>query len=188
MQNSFLPTIIDIFLFITCLEMVFYLVERVINARFAKEKNELVKSLYPDLSKEELKFRRITLNNYSRIHLNSSLNNNINTVSTIIFFISIIATVTCVFTDNYSGICFGLALMFFFISIFALNGPNFQKQQIFWQNYLNEHPDNPLMVVLTPTEAKHSKLIKFWKFNAFFRIFCAFYALYVGYMLFQLNL
>lgn len=188
MQNSFLPTIIDIFLFITCLEMVFYLVERVINARFAKEKSEIVKKAYPNLSEKDLKFRSITLSNYSRIHLNSSFKNRSTIILGILLFASMVGIIMCVFSDNYSGICFGIAGMFFLASLIALSGPNFQKQQIFWQNYLNEHPDNPLMVVLTPIEPKYSKLIKFWKFNAFFRIFCAFYALYVGYILFQLNL
>lgn len=188
MQISYSPIIINFFLFIICLEMVFYLIERLLNAKFAKEKNEQVKSLYPDLSKKELKLRNINLANYFKIHLNSSFTNSINTLSILIFLVSMAATLLCAIFDHFSGLCFSLGLMLFFMSIFALNGPSFQKQQTFMKKYLTENPDNPLMVVPTTIEPKHLKLIKFWKFNAFFRIFCAGYAFYVGFMLYQLNL
>lgn len=52
-------------------------------------------------------------------------------------------------SKNIIGIGLCLAIFDFFLAILYLSTPNTKKERAFWENYLNEQPDNPLMILLT---------------------------------------
>ncbi|WP_165005296.1 MULTISPECIES: hypothetical protein [unclassified Enterococcus] len=187
MQTIFSQIIINIFLFLLIVEIILSILDRVIVNILKKEKSRSIQAIFPELSKEELKFRRESLASYYKINSNNSFRIKIGYFFMIVLLIAIVATTICAFSDNYSGICFGLAALFISMGMISLSAPTYQNAQAFWKKYLIENPDNPLKFVLLP-DKKDLKYVKFSTINSYFRIFCGLYSLLVAIMLFQQNL
>lgn len=105
----------------------------------------------------------------------------------LVLVIALVSTGISAFSDNYSGMCFGLAAMFVSMGMITLCGPTYKTVQTFWKNDLIENPDNPLKFILL-LDKKDLRYIKFTTINSYFRIFCGLYALLVAFVLLQQNL
>lgn len=167
--------------------MTLSIVDRIIVRILLKEKHKSMQATFPELSKEDLKFGRESRHSYFKNYYHKSFINKLGNLFLILLLIGLVATGICAFSDNYSGICFGLATVFFSMGMVTLSAPSYLKAQAFWKNYLKENPDNPLKYVLLPDE-KDLKYVKFATINSYFRIFCGLYSLLVAIMLFQQNL
>lgn len=180
------PIIVGAYLFSVCLAVLLIFIERLLTSSATKRKNKIVKETYPNLSKKDLAFRKANLLSYYRIYSDSFLSN----LATALYGITLLVFVaTCVaaFTASSSGFYFGLGLVLFLMALISLILPSSRKSQTFWENYLQEHPDNPLMVIIFPTKNDRNILV-FAKISALFRLFCSFFSFYLAYCLFQFNL
>lgn len=180
------PIIVGAYLFSVCLAVLLIFIERLLTSSATKRKNKIVKETYPNLSKKDLAFRRANLLSYYRIYSDSFLSN----LATALYGMTLLVFVaTCVvaFTASSSGFYFGLGLVLFLMALISLILPSSRKSQTFWENYLQEHPDNPLMVIIFPTKNDRNILV-FAKISAVFRLFCSFFSFYLAYCLFQFNL
>ncbi|WP_227644867.1 hypothetical protein [Enterococcus faecium] len=90
----------------------------------------------------------------------------------------------CYFSGNIVGTIFSLAIFIFLSSLLQFLKPNIEKQQTFWKNYLKQHPDNPLKVIILPME-KNIKLAKQLKLRALFSILLVAYLLFMVGVLFS---
>lgn len=183
MQMIFFPIVLNIFILLIVIEIILSIVDRVIVSILSKEKSKSIQATFPELSKEDLKFRKESLYSYYKTHYTKSFRNKLGNFFMILLLIGLVATGICAFSDTYSGICFGLAAVFFSMGMVTLSAPSYLKAQAFWKNYLKENPDNPLKYVLLPDE-KDLKYVKFATINSYFRIFCGLYSLLVAIMLF----
>lgn len=180
------PVLVVAYLFSVCLVVVFIFVEKLLTTSATKRKQEIVKATYPNLSKKDLAFRKANLLSYYRIYSDSFLSN----LATALYGMTLLVFVaTCVvaFTASSSGFYFGIGLVLFLMALISLILPSSRKSQTFWENYLQEHPDNPLMVIIFPTKNDRNILV-FAKISALFRLFCSFFSFYLAYCLFQFNL
>ncbi|MBO0448702.1 hypothetical protein JZO76_04050 [Enterococcus sp. MJM12] len=181
------PIIVGAYLFSVCLAVLLIFIERLLTSSATKRKNKIVKETYPDLSKKDLAFRRANLLSYYRIYSASSLNSKIIVALYLVLFLVFGITCVIAFTPSTSGFYFRIGLVLFLMAIITLILPDRRKSQTFWENYLQEHPDNPLMVIIFPTKNDRNILV-FAKISAVFRLFCSFFSFYLAYCLFQFNL
>ncbi|MGN8982202.1 hypothetical protein ACTNBL_07670 [Enterococcus villorum] len=104
---------------------------------------------YPNLSTNDLNYRRVTLANYQRFYFTeNSRKIKLKMISSLGVFITVGALISWVVSKNTIGIGLCLVLFDFFLAILYLSTPNTKKERTFWENYLNEHPDNSLMILL----------------------------------------
>ncbi|EOH88763.1 hypothetical protein [Enterococcus villorum] len=111
--------------------------------------DNLVRKNYPNLSTNDLNYRRVTLANYQRFYFTeNSRKIKLKMISSLGVFITVGALISWVVSKNTIGIGLCLVLFDFFLAILYLSTPNTKKERTFWENYLNEHPDNSLMILL----------------------------------------
>ncbi|OQO70539.1 hypothetical protein BH747_05825 [Enterococcus villorum] len=111
--------------------------------------DNLVRKNYPNLSTNDLNYRRVTLANYQRFYFTeNSRKTKLKMISSLGVFITVGSLISWVVSKNIIGIGLCLAIFDFFLAIFYLSAPNTKKERAFWENYLNEQPDNPLMILL----------------------------------------
>ena len=111
--------------------------------------DNLVRKNYPNLSTNDLNYRRVTLANYQRFYFTeNSRKIKLKMISSLGVFITVGALISWVVSKNTIGIGLCLVLFYFFLAILYLSTPNTKKERTFWENYLNEHPDNSLMILL----------------------------------------
>jgi hypothetical protein len=112
--------------------------------------DNLVRKNYPNLSTNDLNYRRVTLANYQRFYFTENLRKTkLKMISSLGVFITVGSLISWVVSKNIIGIGLCLAIFDFFLAILYLSTPNTKKERAFWENYLNEQPDNPLMILLT---------------------------------------
>lgn len=134
--------------------LVVFFVVLLIQARTIKQKNKAkekrVLEAFPELTELDLKYRTVALSNYLRYYLFTSKQRAWYTLSILGAFTLIVGGMSSIFlTDkNYIGFfCFAIA--YYFIIIFRMNQPSVKKQLEFWKNYLIDHPENYLNVLVT---------------------------------------
>lgn len=153
-------------------------------ARSDKEKTRL-KERYPNLSDKDFKYRKQCITNYSKIYFNGYSNFNLVVFFTILFLVTIGVLIGLMLSNNLYGVYICVALLFFYLSAIALSTPKPDKEHAFWRNYLETHPDNPLMIVLCPIE-QTNKLVRSVRLAGIFHLICGLDALFIAYMIFSL--
>ena len=106
MQIIYSTIILTIYLLVLVLEIILTVVERLIYIAFRKEKLQIVKETYPNLSENDLKFRRMSLYNYQRIYFDNSNRNKIRYIMTIMLIFIIIGTAGSILSDSFSNMFF----------------------------------------------------------------------------------
>ncbi|EMF0156236.1 hypothetical protein [Enterococcus hirae] len=129
--------------------MKFTIVQHRLNFR----KKQYIKKSFPKLTKKDLKYRQIKIFNYQQLYLNSGLKHNLQMTALIGSFIGMIAMFIIAFFTKDVNLSFVLlSLTFCLISIFILTQPSLKERNSFWNDYLEEHPDNPLNVCSFPLD------------------------------------
>lgn len=109
--------------------------------------------MFPELSKEDLKLRKTAIINYQNMYLNTTFKRGIQMLLTVALLASIIgALVTSMLYQDFSTSFLFIIGLTFCIILLSIIAPSSQKQTQFWENYLNQHPDNPLKIVLLDRE------------------------------------
>lgn len=141
----------NILMLLSFVLLILTIIRKMILTTIKKKQTELVKEQYPHLSRDDLKFRETSIINYYKIYSKgffSSLK--------LQYFLSYLLLMTlgiaigCLYSYNYLGSYFCVALIAFYCVIICLTFSKISSKQLFWTNYLKEHPENPLMVVLFP--------------------------------------
>ncbi|EOS8035857.1 hypothetical protein DSH54_RS03405 [Enterococcus hirae] len=118
-----------------------------------KKKKNKVSEMFSELSKEDLKLRKTAIINYQNMYLNTTFKRGIQMLLTVALLASIIgALVTSMLYQDFSTSFLFISALTFCILLLSIIAPSSQKQTQFWENYLNQHPDNPLKIVLLDRE------------------------------------
>ncbi|WP_165005295.1 MULTISPECIES: hypothetical protein [unclassified Enterococcus] len=129
--------------------MKFTIVQHRLNFR----KKQYIKEKFPELTKKDLQYRQIKIGNYQQLYLNSDFKYKLQMTALVGSFIGMIAIfIIALFTKDGNLSLLLLSLTFCLISIFILTQPSLEERNRFWNDYLEEHPDNPLKVSLMPLE------------------------------------
>lgn len=109
--------------------------------------------MFPELSNEDLKLRKTAIINYQNMYLNITFKRGIQMLLTVALLASIIGVlVTSMLYQYFSTSFLFIIALTFCILLLSIIASSSQKQAQFWENYLNQHPDNPLKIVLLDRE------------------------------------
>lgn len=114
---------------------------RVVNKKILKES-------YPELSKDDLKTRRIEINHYQYLHIKTKVSKTVIGVIAVLVVLFMAGVVSFALALNFRAMVFccgvGLSLLGLFMQLYF----NFDVKQDFWRKYLEDNPENSLKVVL----------------------------------------
>ncbi|WP_314576014.1 hypothetical protein [Enterococcus gilvus] len=107
---------------------------------------KILSDLFPEMSKEERKRRRLEISHYESMHLARGFRRTLGVWLAFLTVVFMAAVISFSFTMNVSAmvICCGVSLICF--GLFAVNMPTVHVQEKFWEDYLKENPANPLKV------------------------------------------
>ncbi len=169
--------ILNFLLIVMFLALIYTVVLRKTNKAAKDEEKRLIKEKYPHLSDKDMKYRETCINQYIRIYSDSYAKQyKFFSFFSLMIFLTFGALFVYLASANPLGSNFCLSLLLLFISGVALSRPNYEVQQNFWKDYLEKHPDNPLMVVLSSPE-KSKKSIKSAKILGFYFLICGLFSL-----------
>ena len=97
-------------------------------------------------------------------------------------FITVGEGIGLIISDNFIGEYISLGLLFIYISVIALSTPKPDKEHAFWMDYLETHPDNPLMVILRPLETMN-KVVRSVRLLGILNLICGLYAFFIAYLI-----
>lgn len=176
----------DILLIIFCvllfLNFVFVILRGRRNKTRSDKEKAVLKEKYPDLSDKDLKYRKECITAYSKIYFNGYSNLKLVVFLAFLILITLGVAIGLVISDNLIGEYICLGILFVYISIISLSTPNPDKEQAFWMDYLETHPDNPLMVVLHPLETVN-KMVRSARLLGILNLICGIYAFFIAYII-----
>ncbi|MFS0985006.1 hypothetical protein [Enterococcus durans] len=146
------------------------------------EQNALLKERYPDLSDKDLKYRQECIRTYFKIYFTGYSNFKLVIFLTLLLFITVGVGIGLIISDNFIGEYISLGLLFIYISVIALSTPKPDKEHAFWMDYLETHPDNPLMVILRPLETMN-KVVRSVRLLGILNLICGLYAFFIAYLI-----
>ncbi|WP_165005294.1 MULTISPECIES: hypothetical protein [unclassified Enterococcus] len=150
---EFTETNFPFLMIIMCISLFRIIQLRISTVKLLSKRITEVKSKYPELTKKHLKYRQNQIVKYQRVHFNSKLRNISQSILSFGTIIGIIgALFILIFTKTIALSCLLLALSGYFVSVLLLSRPSMNESYIFWNNYLERNPDNPLKIVLLPKE------------------------------------
>lgn len=178
--------VINIFEIIIAVCIVLVFIRTLMVKKIKAANRAALKERFPDLSTKDLKYRRTNINNYYHAYAQDPWNN-ITIIFTLIILVTIGVIIGTLISDNLVSTYVAMAIFSLSISIVLLFTPKYEKQVDFWSNYLDEHPDNPLMVLLMPSK-DYRKIIVISKITGIAYFCLGFYMLFLAYIIFTLNL
>lgn len=181
MENK-VELVLSVFIFLSIIFSIWSLQINKLKKNVKNEKEKLVKMQYPDLTVTDKKYREACIREYYQHYfIKFPRSYNFIFVMTVVVIGIIIG---CYFSSNIVGACVSLAIYIFLSSLLQFLKPSIEKQQVFWENYLEKHPDNPLKVILFPME-KNIRLAKQLKLRALCSILLVAYLLFMAGVLFS---
>lgn len=116
------------------------------------ERELRVREKYPEMTESDLKFRRSEINNYLSHYLMKGFKRYIwlsAAIGAVLFLIT-----GFVFLFMMEGYIFGILYAFVFYSAALCYKcyPNYMEQALFWKDYLEKNPENPLKIDPAPED------------------------------------
>lgn len=121
---------------------------------FRSDQEMRLREKYPEMTERELKFRRSEISNYLSHYLMKGFKRYLwimAVIGAIIFFIA-----AFIFLFKMEGYIFGVLYAFVIYSAALCYKcyPTYMEQAIFWKDYLEKNPENPLKIDPSPEESQ----------------------------------
>lgn len=149
-----------------------------------KEKKRLVEELYPDLTAADKNYRKTSINNYFNSYF-KNLSKFYLAIPYITVIVMILIIICIIHINSWGiwGLFLCLSILMILSSLYIWLTPSLEKQQAFWEDYLQKNPDNPLKVVLFPIE-KRNQAVKIDNLRALYFFFWGIYTLFMAIVMF----
>ncbi|MFD2390896.1 hypothetical protein [Enterococcus gallinarum] len=142
-----------IVLIITIISLIMIMKFAVVQHKLNFKRKKIIKEKFPELTKKDLKYRQIKIYNYQQLYLNSTFKHTLQMTSLVGTLIGVTAMLIVTLLSKNTLLVFLLASFTFgLISVFILTQPSLEERKRFWNDYLEEHPDNPLKFYFFPLE------------------------------------
>lgn len=143
--QSFIRVILILLIVLNSIVLFYYLRQ---NKQSNKTNKQRFMQRYPEIDEKAYKLRQQNIGNYQRVYLSSRYTwyMRLAVLALVVFLASGILAVLDYFSLSIQMI--GTCFILFGISLIML--PSFKTQIDFWQNYLTEHPENDLKIIISP--------------------------------------
>lgn len=144
-MQSFIRVILILLIVLNSIVLFYYLRQ---NKQSNKTNKQRFMQRYPEIDEKAYKLRQQNIGNYQRVYLSSRYTwyMRLAVLALVVFLASGILAVLDYFSLSIQMI--GTCFILFGISLIML--PSFKTQIDFWQNYLTEHPENDLKIIISP--------------------------------------
>lgn len=143
-------------LIIAAISLVIAIIQQKMQLKRKAVEDKIVQEAYPHLSTLDRQYRQGAQSVYQKFYFGKKITKLKLKLLLIVIMLFVLGIfIGCILSDNWFSSYLYLAILLFLSLLLALvsyTEPNAQEEYTFWEQYLEQHPDNPLMAVLIPLE------------------------------------